>query len=53
MSIGCASLRPPAEDKAAWNQQQKEEAQKNSPTPDPFLSLLYEFWPGSGSTPAQ
>jgi hypothetical protein len=46
LSSGCASLHPPAQDKAAWEEQQKQqEAQKESEMQhDPLGIAFYYAW---------
>jgi hypothetical protein len=53
MSNSCASLRPPAEDKAVWEQQQNQEAHQTDNLWPGWLSWLGAFWPGGNpsSTP--
>jgi hypothetical protein len=43
MSSGCASLRPPAQDREAWEAQQKQEETQNESAmeKDPVGMLLY------------
>ena len=48
LASGCSSLRPPAQDKLAWEGQQSEE-EKMSPGEESAWNLLYYVAEGAGS----
>jgi hypothetical protein len=41
MSSGCSSLQPPAGDKAAWEEQQRQEIKRQESAGDPLGESLY------------
>ena len=49
VGVGCAYLRPPAGDRAAWEAEQKQEARKAADNAWPgwwFIARLGQGWPG-------